>query len=101
MRTSTWNHRRATITRAWRWMTLPLTGGFLKPGDTILEVGGVDLRGKVIGMAEWANMVHFIKHVTRPLAMVVLKCGLFTRERAGLADTDEQTSRSRGGRQTR
>jgi len=43
-------------------------------------------------MAEWADMVHFIKHVGRPLAMVVSKDGLFTRERAGLAEADEQAA---------
>ena len=64
--------------------------GHLEPGDTILEVGGVDLRGKVIGVAEWADMVHFIKHVGRPLEIVVVKDKLFTRERAGLATLDNE-----------
>ena len=59
-------------------------GGHLEQGDTILEVGGVDLRNKVIGQAEWADMVFFVKHVGRPLDMVVAKDKLFTRERAGV-----------------
>ncbi|KAL7535567.1 hypothetical protein ACHAXR_006577 [Thalassiosira sp. AJA248-18] len=67
-------------------------GGFLEAGDTIFEVGGVDLREKVIGVAEWADMVHFIKHVGRPLDLVVAKDKLFTRERAGLADVDEKVA---------
>lgn len=58
--------------------------GYLEAGDTIFEVGGVDLRGKVIGKLEWADMVHFIKHVHRPLDMVVAKDKLFTLERAGV-----------------
>eukprot|EP00579_Thalassiosira_antarctica_P012764 CAMPEP_0201908140 /NCGR_PEP_ID=MMETSP0903-20130614/335_1 /ASSEMBLY_ACC=CAM_ASM_000552 /TAXON_ID=420261 /ORGANISM="Thalassiosira antarctica, Strain CCMP982" /LENGTH=1352 /DNA_ID=CAMNT_0048442415 /DNA_START=186 /DNA_END=4244 /DNA_ORIENTATION=- len=66
--------------------------GHLEPGDTILEVGGVDLREKAIGIAEWADMVHFIKHVGRPLGMVVSKDKLFTRERAGLAVLDERVA---------
>ncbi|KAL7551955.1 hypothetical protein ACHAWF_017039 [Thalassiosira exigua] len=63
--------------------------GRLDPGDAIVEVGGVDLRGKVIGVAEWADMVHFVKHVGRPLEMVVAKDKLFTRERAGVAAVAE------------
>ena len=59
-------------------------GGHLEQGDVILEVGGVDLRNKVIGQAEWADMVFFIKSVGRPLEMVVAKDKLFTRERAGV-----------------
>jgi len=59
--------------------------GHLESGDTIFEVGGVDLRNKVIGQLEWADMVHFIKHVGRPLDMVIAKDKLFTRERAGAA----------------
>jgi len=59
-------------------------GGHLEQGDAILEVGGVDLRNKVIGQAEWADMVFFIKNVGRPLDMVVAKDKLFTRERAGV-----------------
>lgn len=59
--------------------------GHLEAGDTILEVGGVDLRGKVIGTLEWADMVYFIKQVGRPLEIVVAKDKLFTRERAGVA----------------
>ncbi len=56
--------------------------GHLEAGDTIFEVGGVDLRGKVIGKLEWADMVHFIKHVHRPLEIIVAKDTLFTLERA-------------------
>ena len=59
-------------------------GGYLEPGDVVLEVGGVDLRGKAIGVAEWADMVHFIRQVGRPLEVVVAKDRLFTRERAGV-----------------
>ena len=51
--------------------------GKIEPGDTIFEVGGVDLRNKHIGAPEWADMVHFIKHVGRPLEMVVAKDGTF------------------------
>lgn len=58
--------------------------GFLEPGDTIMEVGGVNIRRKIIGPNEWADMVHFIKFVGRPLDMVVAKDKLFTRERAGV-----------------
>jgi len=58
--------------------------GFLEPGDTIMEVGGVNIRRKIIGPNEWADMVHFIKYVGRPLDMVVAKDKLFTRERAGV-----------------
>lgn len=49
----------------------------IKPGDTVFEVGGVDLRNKVIGILEWADMVHFIKHVGRPLEVVVAKDSTF------------------------
>lgn len=49
----------------------------IEPGDTVFEVGGVDLRNKVIGILEWADMVHFIKHVGRPLEMVVSKDSTF------------------------
>ena len=58
--------------------------GHIEAGDTIFEVGGVDLRGKVIGKLEWADMVHFIKYVHRPLDMIVAKDNLFTLERAGV-----------------
>ena len=51
--------------------------GGIEPGDTVFEVGGVDLRNKVIGILEWADMVHFIKHVGRPLEMVVAKDSTF------------------------
>jgi hypothetical protein len=48
-------------------------GEDVEPGDVILEVGGVDLRHKHIGAEEWADMVHFVKHVGRPLEMVVAR----------------------------
>lgn len=52
----------------------------IQPGDTVFEVGGVDLRNKVIGILEWADMVHFIKHVGRPLEMVVAKDSTFVHD---------------------
>lgn len=55
-------------------------GKRVEPGDTIFEVGGVDLRNKVIGVLEWADMVHFIQHVGRPLEMVVANDRTFVPE---------------------
>eukprot|EP00804_Cyclotella_cryptica_P022530 CCRYP_009428-RA/>CCRYP_009428-RA protein AED:0.01 eAED:0.01 QI:248/-1/1/1/-1/1/1/856/983 len=63
---------------------LPPRDGDLEEGDAIMEVGGVDLRNQCIGRIEWADMVHFIKYVDRPLEMVVAKDSMYTRERVGI-----------------
>jgi len=49
------------------------SNGHLEAGDVILEVGGVDLRGKAIGPLEWADMVHFVRHIGRPLEILDAK----------------------------
>ena len=43
------------------------------PSNVILEVGGLDLRNNCIGVEEWADMVHFVRHVGRPLEMVMAR----------------------------
>ncbi|KAL7480322.1 hypothetical protein ACHAW6_006016 [Cyclotella cf. meneghiniana] len=63
---------------------LPPRDGDLEEGDAIMEVGGVDLRNQCIGRVEWADMVHFIKYVGRPLEMVVARDSLYTPERVGV-----------------
>lgn len=70
--------------------------GEVEAGDVIMEVGGVSIRNVIIGKIEWADMVHFIKYVGRPLDMVVAKDLLFTRERAGVV-TDIVVVGSDGG----
>jgi hypothetical protein len=64
--------------------------GDLNEGDAIMEVGGVDLRNQFIGRLEWADMVHFIRYVERPLEMVVAKDTMFSREEAGLSPLKEE-----------
>lgn len=66
--------------------------GDLEVGDAIMEVGGVDLRHQFIGKMEWADMVHFIKYVERPLEMVVAKDTMFTGK--GLTPLNEENDDS-------
>eukprot|EP00956_Cyclotella_meneghiniana_P000812 scaffold919_cov74-Cyclotella_meneghiniana.AAC.7 len=66
--------------------------GDLEVGDAIMEVGGVDLRHQFIGRLEWADMVHFIKYVERPLEMIVAKDTMFTGE--GLIPLDNENDAS-------
>ena len=63
--------------------------GDIKEGDVILEVGGVDLRNQFIGRLEWADMVHFIRYVERPLEMIVAEDGMFVREKNALQTNQE------------
>ena len=63
--------------------------GDIKEGDVIMEVGGVDLRNQFIGRLEWADMVHFIRYVERPLEMVVAEDGMFVKEKNVLQNHEE------------
>ncbi|KAL3799074.1 hypothetical protein ACHAWO_007414 [Cyclotella atomus] len=64
--------------------------GEINVGDAIMEVGGVNLRNQFIGRIEWADMVHFIRYVGRPLEMVVAKDDMFCVEDAGLNALEEE-----------
>ena len=43
------------------------------PATSYSKWGGVDLRNNCIGVEEWADMVHFVRHVGRPLEMVMAR----------------------------
>ena len=72
------------------------------PATSYSRWGGVDLRNNCIGVEEWADMVHFVRHVGRPLEMVMARDKAFVAPMppagAATTETTETTTGTSNGK---